>query len=57
MSDKWKKRERFVELVHERVQDRVSQGESFRNYGERQLEEPADHTHAQLTEEKKDALS
>lgn len=35
LSDKWKTQGRFIELIHDRVQDRVSHGESFRNYGER----------------------
>lgn len=37
-SDKWKTKERFIELVMERVPARLRQGDSFRHYGDRSRE-------------------
>ena len=36
LSDRWKKKQRFIDLITERVQSRVNQGDSFRHYTERQ---------------------
>jgi hypothetical protein len=34
-SDKWKSRDKFIDLIMERLPERMRQGNSFKNYGDR----------------------
>jgi hypothetical protein len=53
LSDKWKNKERFVELICERVHARSRHGDSFRRYGQENKETPASRVGSEETDSRR----